>query len=140
MMLVRAYAAQSMIEGLGVFAGEFIPKGTRLWGLDPKFDLFVHPHEYQALPPHMQDFVDCYSYPHLELPGIRVVDCDHSKFMNHSLTPNTDFTVFDSGFALVDIGVGEEITCNYFEFDPAFTGFAPRTTAQALSGGVRLGR
>jgi hypothetical protein len=31
--------------------------------------------------------------------------------------------VFDCGYALVDIQKGEEITCNYFEFDPSFTGF-----------------
>ena len=133
MMLVRSYAAASAIEGLGVFAGEFIPKGTKLWGLDPKFDLFFTPEEYEALPPHMQDFVDCYNYPHLERPGIIIVDCDHGKFMNHSERPNTDFTVFDCGYALVDIQKGEEITCNYFEFDPSFTGFGHASTAEALS-------
>jgi SET domain-containing protein len=124
MMLVRAYAAASAIEGLGVFAGEFIPKGTKL---------FFTREEYDALATHMQDFVDCYSYPHLERPGIRIVDCDHGKFMNHSERPNTDFTVFDSGYALADIQKGEEITCNYFEFDPTFTGFGHASTAEALS-------
>jgi len=53
-------------------------------------------------------------------PGIRIVDCDHGKFMNHNERPNTDFTVFDRGYALVDIQKGEEITCNYAEFDPSF--------------------
>ena len=53
MMLVRAYAAQSAIEGLGVFAGEFIPKGTMLWALDLKFDLCFTPEEYEALAPHL---------------------------------------------------------------------------------------
>ena len=86
-----------------------------------------------ALAPHMQDFVDCYSYPHLERPGIRIVDCDHGKFMNHNERPNTDFTVFDRGYALVDIQKGEEITCNYFEFDPSFAGFGHASTAEALS-------
>ena len=133
MMLVRSYAARSAIEGLGVFAGEFIPKGTMLWGLDPKFDLFITPEVYEALAPHMQDFVDCYSYPHLERPGIRIVDCDHGKFMNHNERPNTDFTVFDRGYAVVDIAKGEEISCNYFEFDPSFPGFGHASTAEALS-------
>jgi len=140
MMLVRAYAAASAIEGLGVFAGEFIPKGAKLWGLDPKFDLFITPEEYEALPPHTQGFVDCYSYPHLELPGIIIVDCDHGKFMNHHERPNTDFTVFDSGYALVDIAKGDEITCNYFEFDPSFRGFAHASTAEALSARAHASR
>ena len=51
----------------------------------------------------MQDFIARYSYPHLELPGVVVVDSDNGRFMNHSLTPNTDFRVFDKGYALVDI-------------------------------------
>ena len=54
-----------------------------------------------------------------------VLDCDDGKFMNHSEQPNTDFRVFDKGYALTDIAVGEEITCNYYEFDPAFRGFGP---------------
>jgi uncharacterized protein len=75
------------------------------------------------LPPHMQTFVARYSYPHLERPGVRVLDCDDGKFMNHRERPNTDFRIFDRGYALTDIAVGDEITCNYFEFDPGFRGF-----------------
>ncbi|MCJ7598541.1 MAG: SET domain-containing protein [Methyloceanibacter sp.] len=140
MMLVRAYAAQSAIEGLGVFAGEFIPKGTKLWELDPKFDLIITPAEYEAFSPHVQDFVDCYGYPHLDRPGIIVVDCDHGKFMNHNERPNTDFTVFDVGYALVDIAKGDEITCNYFEFYPSFRGFVHASTTDALAGQPQASR
>ena len=60
---------------------------------------------------------------------MRIVDCDDGKFMNHSEQPNTDFRVFDQGFALTDIAVGEEITCNYYEFDPGFRGFGPSERA-----------
>jgi SET domain-containing protein len=131
MMLFRTYVAMSEIQGLGVFAGEFIPKGSKIWALDPKFDLLITPNEVEALPPHMQEFVGRYGYPHMELPGIIVLDSDHGKFMNHSLTPNTDFRVFDVGYALVDIAEGEEINCNYFEFNPAFRGFAAASLPDA---------
>jgi len=123
MMLVRTFVASSEIQGLGVFAGEFIPVGSQLWMLNPKFDIFVHVHEIAMLPAHMQDYVTRYSYPHLEISGVQVLDCDDGKFMNHSECPNTDFRVFDRGYALVDISPGDEITCNYLEFDPAFRGF-----------------
>jgi len=123
MMLVRTFVASSEIQGLGVFAGEFIPAGSQLWMLNPKFDIFVYVHEIAMLPAHMQDYVARYSYPHLEISGVRILDCDDGKFMNHSECPNTDFRVFDRGYALVDISPGDEITCNYFEFDPAFRGF-----------------
>lgn len=129
MLLIATYVAQSPIEGLGVFAGEYVPRGSLIWSLNPKFDIFVHETEIGALPPHMQTFVARYSYPHLDMPGYRVVDVDHGKFMNHSLAPNTDFRIFDRGYALVDIAEGEEITCNYHEFDPGFVGFLPGLAA-----------
>jgi SET domain-containing protein len=129
MLTVSTYVAQSAIEGLGVFAGEFIPAGNLMWNLNPKFDIFVDRREIEGLPPHMQDFIARYSYPHLELPGVVVVDSDNGRFMNHSLSPNTDFRVFDKGYALVDIPQGEELTCNYYEFDPTFTGFFPAVQA-----------
>jgi len=132
MLLITTYVAQSQIEGLGVFSGEFVPRGSLLWSLNPKFDIFVHQTEIGALPPHMRTFIARYSYPHLEMPGYRVVDTDHGKFMNHSLTPNTDFRVFDKGYALTDIAEGEEITCNYHEFDPGFVGFIPGMVAASL--------
>jgi hypothetical protein len=113
-----------------VFAGEFIPAGHLMWDLNPKFDIFVERAEIEGLPPHMQDFIARYSYPHLELPGVVVVDSDNGRFMNHSLSPNTDFRVFDKGYALVDIAQGDELTCNYHEFDPTFTGFFDNPRAE----------
>ena len=85
------------------------------------------------LPAHMQDYVARYSYPHLEIDGVRIVDCDDGKFMNHSDRPNTDFNIFDRGHALVDIAAGEEITCSYFEFDPDFRGFSEKAIEVAIS-------
>lgn len=123
MMLVRTYLAPSPIDGIGVFAAEFIPGGTRIWELNPVFDVFIHKSQLAGLPPHMQEFVQTYSFPHLELPDTVVIDSDNGRFMNHSEMPNTDFTVFEAGFALRDIYRDEELTCNYCEFDPAFRGF-----------------
>ncbi len=123
MLLISTYLAPSSIEGIGVFAGEPVSRGRLMWSLNPKFDVFVHPHEMEGLPAHMQDFIARYSYPHLEMQGVVVVDSDNGRFMNHSLEPNTDFRIFDKGYALADIAAGEELTCNYYEFDPGFTGF-----------------
>ena len=127
MMMIKTFVAPSEIQGLGVFAAEFVPEGGELWVLNPKFDILIHPGEIDHLLPHMLDYVRRYSYPHLEMAGVRVLDCDDGKFMNHSEQPNTDFRVFDRGYALTDIAVGEEITCNYYEFDPAFVGFGAPT-------------
>jgi uncharacterized protein len=123
MLMVSTYLAPSVIEGLGVFAGESIERGHLLWNLNPLFDVFVRKNEIEDLPRHMQDYLVRYCYPHLEMPGVIVLDGDNGRYMNHSLSPNTDFRIFDKGYALVDIAQGKELTCNYHEFDPTFTGF-----------------
>jgi SET domain-containing protein len=134
MLLISTYVAQSPIEGLGVFAGEPVRRGDLFWSFNPKFDICIRPEELEGLPPHMLDYLRRYTYPHLELPGVVILDSDNGKFMNHSLAPNTDFRIFDKGYALVDIAEGEEITCNYFEFDPGFVGFLPGAAAEAAQG------
>jgi len=129
MLTVSTYLAPSAIEGLGVFTGEYIERGKLLWSLNPKFDIFIDPSEVNAYPPFLQDFISRYTYPHLERPGVVVLDSDNGRFMNHSLAPNTDFRIFDKGYALFDIAPGEELTCNYYEFDPTFVGFFPNVQA-----------
>lgn len=133
MLLVSTYVTQSSIQGLGVFASEPIAQGQLMWALNSKFDIFIEPREIELYPPHMQDYIARYTYPHLEIPGVVILDSDNGKYMNHSLSPNTDFRIFDKGFALVDIAAGEEITCNYHEFDPGFVGFFPGLAASAAS-------
>jgi hypothetical protein len=137
MLTVSTYVAPSAIDGLGVFTGEYIERGRLMWSLNPKFDIFISREEIEGYAPHLQHFISRYSYPHLEIPGVVVVDCDNGRFMNHSLAPNTDFRIFDKGYALVDIAQGEEITCNYHEFDPTFVGYF-RTMQVAAVDAVRL--
>ncbi|HEU4476337.1 MAG TPA: SET domain-containing protein [Methyloceanibacter sp.] len=133
MLTVSTYAAPSSIDGLGVFAGEFIERGRLMWSLNPKFDIFIRPEEIETYPPHLQEYLRRYTYPHLKMPGVLILDSDHGKFMNHSLTPNTDFRIFDTGYALVDIAPGDEITCNYHEFNPNFVGFFPTVQVAAVT-------
>jgi len=129
MLTVSTYLAPSAIEGLGVFTGEYIERGKLMWSLNPKFDIFLDRREIEAYPPYLQDFMARYTYPHLEIPGVVVLESDNGRFMNHSLAPNTDFRIFDKGYALFDIAPGEELTCNYYEFDPTFVGFFPTVRA-----------
>ena len=125
MMLVRTYLSNSAIEGVGIFAAEPIKAGDMIWRLEPKFDVFFTEAEIEGLPPHMQDFITRYSYPHMRKAGIWVLEADNGRFMNHNESPNTDFTGFEMGYAITDIAAGEEITCNYHEFDPSFEGWFP---------------
>ena len=133
MLTVSTYVAPSAIEGLGVFAGEYIERGQLMWSLNPKFDIFIHASEIEGIPPHLQRF-----HRSLQLSAsgdaedVVFVDSDNGRFMNHSLSPNTDFRIFDKGYALVDIAQGDELTCNYHEFDPTFAGFFPTVQVAAV--------
>ena len=122
MMLVRTYVAPSQIEGLGVYADEFIPSGTLIWQFNPKFIASFSPSDIEELPLHIREFVEKYSFPHVEKDKHLAVELDNGRFMNHTEQPNTDFTEFSKGYAIRDIAEGEEITCNYHEFDPSFAG------------------
>jgi hypothetical protein len=122
MLMVRTHLAPSAIEGLGVFASEFIERGRLVWSLNPLFDIFIKKNEIEGLPQHMQDFIARYGWTYLEMPGVVCLESDNGKFMNHSFTPNTDFSVFDKGYALTDIAKGAEITCNYHECDDTWAG------------------
>ncbi|MGB0087508.1 MAG: SET domain-containing protein-lysine N-methyltransferase [Rhodomicrobiaceae bacterium] len=134
MMLVRTYVAPSTIEGLGVYAEEFIPSGTLIWQLNPKFVATFSRGDIEDFPPHIREFVEKYSFPHLERNDLLVVELDNGRFMNHTEEPNTDFTEFSNGYATRDIHEGEEITCNYHEFDPTFVGTFPNYKEKPQNG------
>lgn len=115
MLQVNTFIAASSIEGVGVFAAETIAKGTRIWRFDARFDLAVPLAEYRRYPLFLKQLFDRYSYPSSERPGFLIYEIDNGRFMNHDPRPNTDFSGPD-GWAIADISVGEEITCNYAEF------------------------
>jgi SET domain-containing protein len=120
MMLVPTYVAPSPIEGVGVFAAEPIPSGTLIWQLAPGLDRLIRKSEVDALPPLFQQFVERYSYPYPHDPEQLIVELDNGRFMNHSAAPNTLFSDPDAGYTIRDIAAGEELLCNYAEFDPSF--------------------
>jgi SET domain-containing protein len=122
MMLVRTYLSNSTIEGVGIFAAEPIKAGDVIWRLEPKFDVLFTDEDIETWPAHMEDFVERYCYAHRDKPGTWVLELDNGRFMNHSSNPNTNFEEFYAGYAVRDIGAGDELTCNYFDFDINFRG------------------
>ena len=120
MMIVPTYVAPSPIEGVGLFAAAPIPAGAVIWVLEEKLDLLLSEAELTALPQLQRGFIERYGYRHMTKPGMFVLEFDNGRFMNHADDPNTDFTDPHKGWAIRAIAEGEEITCNYGEFDPAY--------------------
>lgn len=124
MNLVKTYLDKSPIEGIGLFAAEFISKDTLIWQLIEPFDLVLDKriwdsikdnlHQWYAEP--MSNYLLRYYYE----KGGKCVFCgDDARFANHSNNANTR-SIFDKQWAKRDIRKGEEIFCNYFEINDEF--------------------
>lgn len=113
MMLVRCRLEKSEIEGLGVFTQERIDAGARVWVLDPTFDIVVSEAVLAAAPASTRAVFERYGFTLATRPGEIALDGDDGRFMNHSDTPNLDFSAPGVATALRDIEPGEELTCHY---------------------------
>ena len=120
MFLITTYIAKSEIEGVGVFTAGAVRMGDVISRFEPDFDRLVPTEDYLNAPPHLKALLDRYAFPHPGRPEFVVYEVDNSRFMNHSKTPNTDYSDFAAGRALRDIAAGEELTCDY---DAFFTGY-----------------
>lgn len=116
MFVVKTHLNHSPIHGIGVFAGEDIPAGAVVWRLIPGLDRAFTVAQVESLPQAAQDFIRRYAYPY---DGQLWLGSDHGLFVNHSITPNIRTQPDRSDIALCDIAAGEEITCDYREFDVA---------------------
>ena len=116
MLLVKTYLAPSTIHGTGLFAAEPIAKGTVIWRFDERVDRRFAKAEREALPEPAHSFLMTYSYPEVLGGDTYILDGDHARFMNHSETPNTDCVV--DTITTRDVAAGEELLCDYREFDP----------------------
>ena len=117
MMLVPCYLAASEIEGLGVYARESIKRGQLIWRFDPRIDRMISLDSFCDADERLSDFLKRYTYIPPYDTSVCILDGDEGRYMNHSETPNTDFSGIDAGYALMDIPEGVELTCDYREFD-----------------------
>ena len=128
MLLVNASAGESRIHGRGLFARERIPANTIIWLLTPGIDIEMTSSEFDSLEPAFRDAIRRFVYTELETGKI-VLCADEARYMNHADRPNTR-TVGRQTIAIADIQPGEEITCNYAEFDA-------RSRVSAADAGLR---
>ena len=123
MILVKIKLEKSRIHGLGVFANQFIPKGTLVWKFDPTFDLIVKEHVVDAFPEIPQEDFLTYAYQS-KITRDYVLCSDNSKFVNHDPDANVRCIISEDQknndmvcFALRDINIDDEITNNYVDFE-----------------------
>lgn len=120
MLKVKTKLSESKIEGagIGLFAAEFIPKGTIIWEYTPEIDRVYTESEFEKYTGLEKEFLEKYCFKYL---GNYYLCVDNSRFFNHSDTPNcysADFNENSLGYtkSLVDIQEGEELTDDYLGF------------------------
>lgn len=120
MLLVKTKLSLSPIDGIGLFAGEYIPRGTIIWKYTPQVDVRYEPAAYQELKQqHNFEVLDKYIYKS-RVSGLYILCSDDARFINHASKANTKDTLDDSEgltIASVDIQPGDEITSDYESFD-----------------------
>ena len=124
MLLVKTRLGMSPIEGIGVFADQFIAKGTPTWKFTPGLDQLLSREVVEAIAEPMKSALLRYSYLDKKT-GLYIYCLDNARFVNHADVANTkgdypDNDIFGRDIATRDIQPGEEITCNYSEFDMEF--------------------
>lgn len=119
MITVKTKLATSSIEGIGLFAAQDIKKDEVIWVLDPRTTIFYSVKQWEALKATLTEtaLAGFERFGYLNR-GRWLLNLDDSRFMNHWETPNTYYcSETDRVLASVDITCGEELTCDYAEFD-----------------------
>lgn len=108
MIYIKFYEKEIPCKGIGIFAKEFIPKGTLIWKLT-KFKKFSKA-EYQKLPEKIKK--DAYPEGKFYILAI-----GKGESWNHSCDANTWWTADNELSAQRDILPNEEITYDYATTD-----------------------
>ena len=121
MLTVKTTIRQSKIHGIGLFAGEFIPKGTVIWRFTPGFDLRFTRKDILGFPAPLQIYLYKYCWRSMK-SGLYCFSSDNGKYFNHAENPNA-LSEYRNGeeevltTAILDIQIGEEITDDYSSFE-----------------------
>lgn len=116
MLRVKTSLNKSSVNGIGLFADQFIPKGTPTWEYDEKFDVAFSEEEISALPEFSKQIFLKYGYYDDELSKF-VLCADDQRFINHSSTNANIDSQPRIDVAARDIQPGEELLCDYTEYE-----------------------
>lgn len=116
MLRVKTTIGLSRLHGVGLFADQFIKRGTTTWqydkGLDPDFSF----EDFDQLTKGHKSIFEKYGYRDFDLNRF-IVCIDDQRFINHS---SKNFNILSSpnkDIAARDIEKGEELLCNYNDYE-----------------------
>jgi hypothetical protein len=125
MLLVKTKIGPSKVAGIGLFAHEFIAKGTPVWKFMSDFDQKISEKKTAEFSESARGQFLNYAYFN-QKTGWYILCGDDARFCNHSSDSNIVSTYppgeSEEGVSIAvrDILKGEEIMDNYEEFDGDF--------------------
>lgn len=134
MLLVKTRIAPSQIHGIGLFADQFIPKGTVTWRFCPGFDPTYTEEDMLNMSEAAREQFLKYAYYDKEL-RLYVLCADDQRFINHESGSPNILSTPKQDVAARDIFPGEELLCDYNCYDDTYFNRAgmPQLSNLALS-------
>lgn len=124
MLTIKTYIDKSPIHGIGLFADEFIPKGTKIWEFTPNFDLKFTKEEINSFPFPIQEYLNKYAWLSKK-SNKYCFSSDDGKYFNHSKNNNVQSYYTEDQeevitYSLLDIEKGQELLDDYSSFEKGF--------------------
>jgi SET domain-containing protein len=118
MLLVETYISISSGKGIGLFAKDKIPKGTKYWVRNETFDKVISQTQLNTFNKLASNYIKTYGFQEINFNWY--LCGDNARFSNHSIVPNSQNHFDVNGFlqyhsASDEIKPGEEIFCDYRE-------------------------
>ena len=121
MILVKTQLKLSKVHGIGLFADQFIPKGTKTWEYHSEFDKCFTEGDIKRMSEPARKLLLHYAYYDQNLKGY-ILPFDDQRFINHSsnLEKINIISQPEVDIAARDILPGEELLCDYNKFDDTY--------------------
>ncbi|MES2213895.1 MAG: SET domain-containing protein-lysine N-methyltransferase [Patescibacteria group bacterium] len=121
MLQVKTKLKPSGIHGIGLFADQFIPKGTVTWKYEPRYDVAFTQEQIDALPQVQKDFLNFFTYLDKDLNKF-ILCSDNQRHINHAKTGELEniHSTPTEDIAARDIQEGQELLCDYNKFDSEY--------------------
>lgn len=119
MLLVKTELKVSKVHGIGLFAAQFIPKGTVTWQYHPGLDISYCDNDILKMPDAARELFLKYAYYDKELE-LYILCSDDQRFINHEADSPNIISTPRQDVAGRDIMPGEELLCNYNCYDDTY--------------------
>jgi uncharacterized protein len=118
-LLVKTQIGLSDVHGIGLFAAQFIAKGTVTWRYHPDFDTSYEESDMLKMSDAAREQFLKYAYYDKDL-GMYILCSDDQRFINHDAASPNVISTPHQDVAARDILPGEELLCDYNCYDDTY--------------------